>query len=43
VADSAPDARLNPTDRFHQALQLLEQAKRDASHREDDPCDLRAS
>ena len=33
----APDARLNPTDRFHQALQLLEQAKRDASHREDDP------
>jgi hypothetical protein len=37
VADSGPDARLNPTDRFHQALQLLEQAKRDASHREDDP------
>lgn len=33
----APDARLNPTDRFHQALQLLEQARRDASHREDDP------
>lgn len=32
-----PDARLNPTDRFHQALQLLEQARRDASHREDDP------
>ncbi|PXX47962.1 hypothetical protein [Aquitalea magnusonii] len=33
----APDARLSPTDRFHQALQLLDQAKRDASHREDDP------
>jgi len=31
------DARLSPTDRFHQALQLLDQAKRDASHREDDP------
>ena len=32
-----PDARLSPTDRFHQALQLLEQARRDASPREDDP------
>ncbi|MBA4708906.1 hypothetical protein [Aquitalea aquatica] len=31
------DVHLNAPDRFHMALQLLEQAKRDASHREDDP------
>jgi|GEM_PF-1671782 len=31
------DARLAPTDRFHNALKLLEQARNDASHREDDP------
>ncbi|WP_293761396.1 hypothetical protein [uncultured Aquitalea sp.] len=31
------DANVSNTDRFHKALQLLEQARRDASHPEDDP------
>ncbi|WP_106077304.1 hypothetical protein [Chromobacterium amazonense] len=32
-----PDARMSPTDRFHKALELLDAARRDASHQEDDP------
>lgn len=32
-----PDARMSPTDRFHKALALLDAARRDASHQEDDP------
>ncbi|WP_434628737.1 hypothetical protein [Chromobacterium sp. CV08] len=32
-----PDARLSPTDRFHRALELLDAARRDAGHQEDDP------
>ncbi|UTH72852.1 hypothetical protein [Chromobacterium sp. IIBBL 290-4] len=32
-----PDARMNPADRFHKAMELLDAARRDASHQEDDP------
>ncbi|POZ61652.1 hypothetical protein C2I19_12720 [Chromobacterium alticapitis] len=32
-----PDARMSPTDRFHKAMELLDAARRDASHPEDDP------
>jgi len=32
-----PDASYRPDDRFHQALRLLDKAKQDASHEEDDP------
>ncbi|QEL54711.1 hypothetical protein [Chromobacterium paludis] len=32
-----PDANWRPEDRFHQARALLDKARQDASHREDDP------
>jgi hypothetical protein len=32
-----PDAQYRPDDRFHQALRLLDKARQDASHEEDDP------
>lgn len=32
-----PDAQYRPEDRFHQALRLLDKARKDASHEEDDP------
>ncbi|QRO34641.1 hypothetical protein [Chromobacterium violaceum] len=32
-----PDARWQPDDRFHQARMLLDKARQDATHREDDP------
>ncbi|ATP28317.1 hypothetical protein CR207_07870 [Chromobacterium violaceum] len=32
-----PDARWRPDDRFHQARMLLDKARQDATHREDDP------
>lgn len=32
-----PDAEYRPDDRFHQALRLLDKARQDASHEEDDP------
>ncbi|MBP4050239.1 hypothetical protein [Chromobacterium violaceum] len=32
-----PDARMSPTDRFHRAMELLDAARRDAGHQEDDP------
>ncbi|WP_434628735.1 hypothetical protein [Chromobacterium sp. CV08] len=32
-----PDARWRPEDRFHQARELLDKARQDATHREDDP------
>ncbi|AVG16672.1 hypothetical protein CFN79_12915 [Chromobacterium vaccinii] len=32
-----PDGHMSPTDRFHRALALLDAARRDAGHQEDDP------